>query len=216
MAEQLPLLLPVDPGFTDEDFLVSGCNEAALAMIERYPDWPAPLTILTGLAGSGKTHLARIWQRRSGAAMITSNDLSIASPLVGIIEDVDQGGIAEADLFHLINRVRLEGGALLLTARTALADWGIKTPDLLSRLRLAPELAIEPPDDDFLRALLVKLFVDRQMAVSTSLIEYLVPRMERSFAAAVHLVERIDHLSLARKLRPSRSMAAEALGAAEI
>jgi chromosomal replication initiation ATPase DnaA len=213
MAEQLPLLLPVDPGFTDEDFLVSSCNEAALAQIERYPDWPSPIMILTGPPGSGKSHLAQIWQRRSGAISLQPRDRDLASPLLGLIEDIDRIAFAETDLFHLINRVRLEGGSLLLSARKTVAEWGIKTPDLLSRLRLAPELNIEPPDDDFLRTLLVKLFVDRQMAVSTSLIAYLLPRMERSGAAAIQLVERIDHLSLARKLRPSRAIAAEALGA---
>jgi chromosomal replication initiation ATPase DnaA len=212
MAEQLPLKLPVDPGFTDEDFLVSRCNEAALGMVERYPDWPVPLLVLSGPEGSGKTHLARIWQRRSGAHQIEPGMDIDDRPLVGVIEDADRGRFDEAALFHLVNRVQAEGGALVFTARKPVSQWGIRTPDLLSRLRLALDIAIEAPDDEFLRALLVKLFVDRQMIVSTSIIAYMLPRMTRSCQQAIQLVEHIDHLCLARKSRPTRSIVAEALG----
>ena len=40
-----------------------------------------------------------------------------------------------------------------------------------------------PPDDALLRAVLVKLFSDRQLAVDESLIGYVATRIERSFAA---------------------------------
>jgi chromosomal replication initiation ATPase DnaA len=67
-------------------------------------------------------------------------------------------------------------------------------PDLLSRLRLAPQQQIEPPDDGLLRALLVKLFIDRQLVVDIAVIDALAMRMERSFAAARQVVDRLDRL----------------------
>jgi chromosomal replication initiation ATPase DnaA len=215
MAEQLPLDLPHEPGLEASDFLESACNEAAVQTIEAWPHWPERIIALIGPKGSGKSHLARIWALRAGARILTAPDLRQLFPQdvkpVLVLEDADRKPPDEAALFHLINRVRLEQGYLLLTARRPPLDWAITTPDLLSRLRLADVLTIDPPDDAFLRALLVKLFLDRQMSLSTGVIEYLLPRMERSFASASALVREIDRLSLARGTRPGRALAAEIL-----
>ena len=54
---------------------------------------------------------------------------------------------------------------MLLTARRPVAGWPLGLPDLASRLRAAPAVAIGPPDDALLGALLVKLFADRQLVV---------------------------------------------------
>jgi chromosomal replication initiation ATPase DnaA len=216
-AEQLPLALPHEPALEAGDFLESGCNEAALQWIERWPDWPERVLALIGPKGSGKSHLARIWAARAGARILDAARLTDLFPQemkpILVLEDADKTPPDEAALFHLINRVRLENGFLLMTARRPPAEWDIATPDLASRLRLATVAAIDPPDDAFLRALLVKLFLDRQMSLSTQVIEYLVPRMPRSYAAAQALVMEMDRLSLARGLRPGRALAAEVMEA---
>jgi chromosomal replication initiation ATPase DnaA len=215
MAEQLPLDLPHEPALEASDFLESLCNEAAVQAIERWPHWPERLVALVGPKGSGKSHLARIWASRANARIISAEDLQQLFPQhlqpVLVLEDADRKLPDETALFHLINRVRLEQGTLLLTARRPPTEWPIATPDLASRLRLASVLTIEAPDDAFLRALLVKLFLDRQMSLSTSVIEYLLPRMERSFAAASALVREMDRLSLARGIKPGRALASEVL-----
>jgi chromosomal replication initiation ATPase DnaA len=84
-------------------------------------------------------------------------------------------------------------------------------PDLASRLRAARPVRLLPPDDAFLRQVLVKLFADRQLFVSPPLLEYLERRMERSFAAAAALVRRMDEAALARGKPLSRQLAAEIL-----
>jgi chromosomal replication initiation ATPase DnaA len=217
MAEQLPLELPHEPALEAGDFLESACNEAALRWIEQWPDWPERILALIGPKGAGKSHLARIWAARAGARILDAANLTDLFPRetkpVLVLENADRGPPDEAALFHLINRVRLEAGFLLITARRPPAEWDIATPDLASRLRLATVAAIDPPDDAFLRALLVKLFLDRQMALSTQVIEYLVPRMPRSTAAAQALVKEMDRLSLARGVRPGRALAAEVMEA---
>ena len=55
-------------------------------------------------------------------------------------------------------------------------------PDLASRLRAAPSVAIAPPDDRLLAAVLVKLFADRQVRVAPEVIAFLLRRMERRTA----------------------------------
>ncbi|MBN2758922.1 MAG: chromosomal replication initiator DnaA, partial [Rhodobacteraceae bacterium] len=71
-----------------------------------------------------------------------------------------------------------------------------------------------PPDDALLAAVLEKLFADRQVTIPDTLIPYLLPRMERSLAAAQALVARLDREALARGRPIGRSLAAELLGAA--
>ena len=72
----------------------------------------------------------------------------------------------------------------MVSGREPPARWPLALPDLASRLGAAPVARLEPPDDDLLAAVLVKLFADRQLAVAPELIRYLVSRMDRSFAAA--------------------------------
>ena len=64
--------------------------------------------------------------------------------------------------------------------------------DLASRLKALPVVTLAPPDEPLLRAVLVKLFADRQIAVDESLIGYLATRIERSFAAARAIVAQLD------------------------
>jgi len=74
-----------------------------------------------------------------------------------------------------------------------------------------PLVVISPPDEALLRAVLVKLFSDRQVAVDESLIGYVAMRIERSFAAARAVVARLDDEAMRRKRPLTRVLAAEIL-----
>lgn len=214
---QLAFDLPVDSRHGVEDFLVGPSNEAAYGLIESWPHWPEAWLRLTGSAGAGKTHLAAIWARAAHAWTVAAAELGdgkvahLISNGALVVEDCDAGPFDEAALFHLMNAVKARGGHLLLTARSAPEHWGLKIPDLLSRLRLAPSATIGPPDDGLLRAVLVKLFIDRQLVVDTAVIDALALRMERSFAAARQVVDRLDRLALERGRRVTRPLVQEAL-----
>lgn len=203
---QLPLDLGHRPALSEGDFLVAPCNAEAHAWLERWPDWPGPASVIFGPAECGKTHLAHLFAAISGAVTIAAAALTVADPprllgqaLAVVVEDCDRdGGRAdEAALFHLINLTKESGGFLLLTGREAPSRWKVGLPDLRSRLNAMPALAIGAPDDAVLAAVLVKLFADRQVKVGEELVTYLLGRMERSFAAAASLVERLDHAALA-------------------
>lgn len=218
MAEspsQLPLPLPHAPHYDRDSFLPGPSNAAALHLIERWPDWPSPVVVLSGPPGSGKTHLAHVWASLSGAAILAASHLHTADVLAtyqagGIaVEDVSMHDVPQHALFHLINSAKESGGSLLLTSRTSAADWRIDLPDLRSRLRMATPVALDPPDDELLRKVLVKLFADRQLTVDKPVIDYLLVRMERSLSAAVTLVEALDRQALATARRITRPLAAE-------
>jgi chromosomal replication initiation ATPase DnaA len=216
---QLPLPLPHEPSFAREDFLSFPSNAAALALIDAWPHWPAPLMLLAGPEGSGKSHLAAIFARQSGAIRLDGRDLAdpdaaTSGPAL-VVDDADAVS-DEAALFHLLNFARAKGVSVLLTARTAPDLWGVRTPDLLSRLRLAPVVEIAPPEPELLEAALAKLFADRQLQVEPSLVAYIARRLDRSLGAARALVEALDAEALARGGKATRAMAAALMsGAAE-
>ena len=68
---QLALALDHAESHAREDFLEGPSNAAALALIERWPDWPSRTVLLRGPDGSGKTHLAAIWAREAGARTLS-------------------------------------------------------------------------------------------------------------------------------------------------
>lgn len=218
---QLPLELRLEPRFGREDFLVSPSNELAFNFFEAWPAWPGNMVLLAGPAGSGKSHLGAIWAAKAQACVLSAASLAIADiPVIAsaravLLEDADDVANAESQLFHLINLVREKGGWLAMTARKLPDHWGVKTPDLLSRLRLATAMEISAPDDALVRAVLVKLFVDRQLTIDTSLIEFLAMRIERSLEAVRRIVDLLDREALAQGRAVTRPMAAQVIAALE-
>ena len=212
---QLALALDHAANLTRDDFLPGPSNENALAMIDRWPDWPARMLALTGPEGSGKSHLASIWAAQSGARFMAARALAIdtlpEALATGalVLEDCTPGDLDERALFHLLNLVREDQAWLLMTARAAPVSWTVALPDLASRLRAMPVATLEMPEDALLRAVIVKLFADRQLAVDEALVAYLVPRIGRSFAAARGAVETLDREALQRGRPVNRTLAAE-------
>ncbi|CAN1724144.1 Chromosomal replication initiator protein DnaA domain-containing protein [Hyphomicrobium sp. 1Nfss2.1] len=202
-----------------EDFLVSNSNAAAVEMIDAWPRWPHPASFVAGPQGSGKSHLANVWRLRSGAGIVSAAELSdtlvasLPDAAAIVVEDIDRGIADEKVLFHLLNRARESKLSVLLTSRVPPGEQEFHVPDLRSRLRALPMVEVQPPDEALLKAVLVKLFDDRQLYVEPQVIDYLSVRMERSMAAASNIVADIDRLALATHRKVTRPLAAQVLAA---
>ena len=203
MTTQLPLSLGHRSAHGDTEFLVARCNQDAVAWLDRWPDWPGQTTVIYGPSRCGKTHLAHVWQARSGARLIAPKHLTsdaLPDVLEGVnacvIDDVDEQ-MDELALLHLHNMLGERAGHLLLTSSAPPARWKVQLKDLQSRMNAAPAVAVGLPDDALIGGILIKLFADRQLHIGTDVIGYLVARIERSFASAHRVVSLLDEAALA-------------------
>lgn len=206
MTTQLTFNLPVRTAMGAEDFIVTDSNSNAVSQLDHWPDWPARTLVLQGDQGAGKTHLAQVWAQKSNAPLIAAHHCAAQLETLLrhsqlIIENIDTifgDDAGEHALFHLWNHCQ-QHGHMLLTTQQAPAQATIALPDLRSRLRAAPLLTLQPPDDTLLAALLIKHFNDRQLRVGQDVVDYLLSRIERSAAAAAQAVHALDQAALLRR-----------------
>jgi chromosomal replication initiation ATPase DnaA len=222
LPKQLPLPLGSRVAFTREDFVPSLASAPALAFIDAWPSWPVTTAALHGPSGSGKSHLAAIWQARSGAQIVSAKELSgsfVRDPaLPVIVEDVDSAHVSptrDAALFGLLEHAQANT-PVLMTGHEPPSAWKTSLPDLASRFGALLAFPLWAPDDELLAAIARKLFNDRQLAVPDAVIERMVKSLERSPAAMRDFVAQADERALAESrpinLALVRDMLAESGG----
>ncbi len=215
--QQLPLDLPHRPAHGRSAFLISACNAAAVAWIDRWPDWLAPGLVIHGPAGSGKTHLAAVWQARAAAELwpLARDAGDVHAAIVDHADRLFKTPESAEPALHVYNRLASRNRHVLFLARSPPARWSVPLADLRSRLVALPAVAIKPPDDAMLGGLFVKLFRDRQLQVPGDVIDYLMRRIERSCATVIAAVEAIDRASLAEKRAVTLPLVRHSLGFAQ-
>lgn len=188
----LPLTLS-DSG--EAGVIVVGSGNQRVADALAAPEtWPFRTAVLMGPPRSGKSMLAR-WFARSGLG-----------------ESLDGADALPQDaIFHRWNRAQESGTPLLLVVDGE--NWDITLPDLASRMGAALQLEIQPPDDEMAGDLILAIAAQRGLALGEGAPAYLVPRMERSYAAIERVVAEIDRLSLERMAPATLSIWRDALEA---
>jgi DnaA regulatory inactivator Hda len=207
-AQQLLLELPLKPNYSKTDFVESSCNGEAIQWIERWPDWPVKMIAIFGETGCGKTHLAHIWQEKAQAKYLTPSDIHQLSPLEAtqdtsaiVLDDVDlivNEKSSQDWLFHFYNLMKEDQKDLLLCCQTPPTQWPVSLPDLKSRLATVMSIAVNPPDEEALKAVLFKLCSERGMTLSADVGEYILRRVERSFDSIRSLVATLDQHTLSQ------------------
>ncbi|MBV1800298.1 chromosomal replication initiator DnaA [Siccirubricoccus sp. G192] len=219
-ARQLALPLPFAASHDPADLLEDRSNQAALAWLRRPQDWPGGRLALFGPAATGKTHMLRGLAAARGWPVLEGPRLRGLAALRGMpevppgpglaVDDADCAAEEEA-LLHLLNLCAEGGQAVLLAGREAPARWPVALPDLRSRLRAMTAVAVLPPSDSLLAALLQKHFTDRQLRVDPGVQAWLLPRLPREAAAVAEAAARLDRAALATGGRLTRSLARAAL-----
>lgn len=134
-----------------------------------------------------------------------------------VADDIDQVGkngehvYSDELLFHMFNWSKEQRAKVLVSARTPPNQWGRQLPDLVSRLGTVPIASIDQPDDQILSVMLIKSFSDRQLQVNLQVINYILGRMPRTYAAAKQLANDLDNMALAEKRRITKDLARRCL-----
>lgn len=188
------IALPLSPAPAGENIVVGPSLQPVIDGLVAAQDWPYRSCILSGPARSGKSLLAR-WFESSG--------------LGDALDGADR--LPEDEVFHAWNRAQASGRPLLLVNDAGPGQWRVKLPDLGSRLGGSMALTIPAPDEDLLVQLLEEHAARRGLSLSDAVLAFLLPRIERSHAAAETLVATIDRLSLERKAAVTVALVRDAL-----
>jgi chromosomal replication initiation ATPase DnaA len=184
---QLTIPLNAQTSFAPEDYVLSESNQRAYDALMQ-PIWPDYGLWLHGPARAGKSHLVSIWAQAAGA------DATLMDP----VPDLTDAQTAQR-LFHTLNDVKAARGRILLVSEHSPAQTPCPLPDLASRIKALPTATLDAPDDALLRAVWFKRFSDKQLQVAPAVIDYLVARAERSFAATYEWADALDRAALAQK-----------------
>jgi DnaA family protein len=173
---------------------------------------------LWGEAGTGKTHLLE-------AACRAAQELGYAPlyvPLAektnfttALFEDVEQiplvcvdnvdaiagDAVWEAALFALYERLRAQGGMLILAAGTSPAATGLKLADLATRLSAGLVYQLQPlSDEEKIDALRLRA-QRRGLELTEEVASYLLTRFSRDTHSLFTLLDRLDTATLAAQRR---------------
>lgn len=191
----LPLEWPED--VRDTEFLVSSSNERAAHALRRWGTWPVMSALLVGPRKSGRSLLGRVFAAQSGGT---------------IIDDAER--VAEATIFHAWNAAQADRQPLLIIADAPPPAWQVTLPDLRSRLAATEVLRIEAPDDALRRALFERYFTRRGLDARADLIQWLLPRVERTHLATLRAVDALEQGAFEHRKRLSIPFARGTLEAA--
>ena len=173
---------------------------------QKYVEIPLNLLIcITGVSGSGKTHLSKILIKNARNYKTLYSDRDYQNILdrfedsdFFILENIDKVKHEkfEQELFHIINLAKENNKKLLMTSRKPISKIDLNLEDLKSRLNSILEVKIKEPDDQLMELLLIKIFNDKQLKINPNIIGFLVSRLERSYESINLFIEKIDNFSL--------------------
>ena len=221
-SPQMILNLETKFAYRQEDFFIGPSNETVFqTLMTTWPQWRTCGQIVIGPQGSGKTHLATIWQTLTQGIFLKSpvnleqfhQDLKNSDQKPAVILDLNNfpEGFSESILFHLYNLISEYQGYLLILSRHLPQTWSLTLPDLKSRLLSLPVQILSDPDDEVLGAVLRKRFADYQMILPENVYTYVFSRIERSFKAVHDFTDKLNLEALSQKKNINMSLAKKCL-----
>ena len=200
--DQLTLKFPFSKKYYEQDYFVSSNNFSAFKLIDDWPNWPGKWLNIFGERGSGKTHLARILEKKIKKINLTDakkiND-KIIQELVNyeclIIDDYSQN-IDEKLLYSILNQAKQLDIYVLINSSVSIQKLNFNLDDLKSRINSFIFIGIELPTDDLLKVIITKNLSDKQISVSSKLTDYIIKNVERSYAKMFKFLKDVDELSL--------------------
>ena len=198
-----------------ENYIVGDSNINAIKWIDKFPHWKSSGLIIEGPKSSGKSHLVRVWQRKSNCNIfesekVNNEEINANDNKNLAIENLEK--IKNYEFFlHLLNYKKEKKLKYLLTTTHSIGSLNIQLKDIKSRLLELPKATITLPSDKLLKGLIVKLLKDKGVVITNKLLEYTINRIERSYEAVNFFVQDLNKISLEKKKNISISLIKEIL-----
>ena len=200
--DQLVFKFPFSKKYYEQDFFVSSNNFSAFRLIEEWPTWPGKWLNIFGDSGSGKTHLAKILEKKINntklidARKINNEIVQELETLECLIIDSFDNNIEENLLYSILNQSKQLENYILITSNLSIKDTKFGLKDLQSRMNSFLQFGIELPTDDLLKVIISKTLSEKQIKINPKILDYILNNVERSYDKMFKFLKDLDELSL--------------------
>ncbi len=199
---QLIFKFPFSKKYYEQDFFVSSNNFSAFKLIEEWPTWPGKWLNIFGSSGSGKTHLAKILEKKIdkiklvNAKNINDQVIKEMNTIDCLIIDSFDNNIEERLFYSILNQSTQLNNFVLINSTTSIKYIKFHLEDLRSRVNSFINIGIKLPNDDLLKVIISKTLSDKQINISPKISEYIINNVERSYDKMFKFLKDVDEMSL--------------------
>ena len=200
--DQLIFKFPFSKKYFKQDFFVSNNNFSAFKLIESWPNWPGKWLNIFGESGSGKTHLAKILEKKINKVRII-DAMNINDEIIKDLNNINcliidnfKNNIEENLFYSLLNQSKQLNNYLLVNSKNSVRDKNFKLVDLQSRMNSFLFIGIDLPNDDLLKVIISKTLSDKQISINPKISDFIINNVERSYEKMFKFLKDLDELSL--------------------
>jgi chromosomal replication initiation ATPase DnaA len=199
---QLIFKFPFSKKYYEQDFFVSSNNFSAYKLVESWPNWPGKWLNIFGSKGSGKTHLAKILEKKIykikliEAKNIKNELIKDLNNLDCLIIDNYDNNINEKLLYSILNQSKQLENYILINSVFPIKSTNFNLEDLKSRIRSFLFIGIDLPTDDLLEVIITKTLSEKQVNINPKLLNFIINNVERYYEKMFKFLKDVDELSL--------------------
>ena len=200
--DQLIFKFPFSKKYFEQDFFVSKNNFSAYKLIEGWPNWPGKWLNIFGNSGSGKTHLAKILEKKIiktkliESKNINNNLIKEIEKFECLIIDNFKNDIEEKLFYSILNQSKQLDKYVLINSIMPLKNTKFNLEDLKSRVNSFIYIGIDLPTDELLKVIISKTLSDKQISINPKILDYIINNVERSYEKMFKFLKDLDELSL--------------------
>ena len=200
--DQLTFKFPFSKKYFEHDFFVSSNNFSAYKLVEGWPTWPGKWLNIFGSSGSGKTHLAKILEKKINkiklidAKHINRQIIYELNDLDCLIIDSFSNNIDEKLFYSILNQSKQLENYVLINSGRSVKNFKFHLKDLKSRINSFVYIGIDLPTDDLLRVIISKTLSDKQISINPKITDFVINNVERSYEKMFKFLKDVDELSL--------------------
>jgi len=199
--DQLVFKFPFSKKYYEQDFFVSSNNFSAYKLIESLPTWPGKWLNIFGAHGSGKTHLAKILERKISktklidAKHIDNNIIQDLTNIDCLIIDSFENNIDEKLFYSILNQSKQFDNYILINSIYSIKNVKFNLEDLQSRINSFIFFGIELPTDDLLKVIISKSLSEKQISINPRISDYIINNVERSYEKMFKFLKDVDEVT---------------------